>query len=128
MLHHKRWLSKVVFVFIIVFSVGVLTVQAGSLAGTWKTWVLTSADQFRVDAPPDEATKTDEIAQLMDMVSQRDDAALQQITYWNAGPPSYRWNKIATDAMLVQGMPANIALRDLALLNVAIYDATVAAW
>ena len=31
-------------------------------AGTWKTWVLTSGDQFRSAAPPDEAATQKEIA------------------------------------------------------------------
>jgi membrane-associated phospholipid phosphatase len=104
------------------------TEQVEPDAGTWQTWVLESGDQFRLDAPPDEAATADEIAQLIEMAGQRDDAALQQIAYWNAGPPAYRWNQIAMNAMLAQAMPGNIAYRDLALLNAAIYDATVAAW
>ena len=67
-------------------------------AGTWKTWVLTSGDQFRSAAPPDDAATKKEIAQLKDMVAKRDDAALQQIAYWNDGPPSYHWNVIGTTA------------------------------
>src|SRR5215213_4152705 len=63
-------------------------------AGSWTTWVLESGSQFRLDAPPDEAATTDEIAQLMEMAGDRDEAGLQQIAYWNAGPPSYRWNEI----------------------------------
>jgi membrane-associated phospholipid phosphatase len=124
----KRWYSKIAFVFIALFSLGVVTVQAESLAGSWSTWVLESGDQFRLDAPPDEAATTEEIAQLMAMVAERDEGALQQIAYWNAGPPSYRWNKIAIDSMIELGTPGNPALRDLALLQVAVYDATVAAW
>ncbi len=94
----------------------------------WTPWVLTSGDQFRLDAPPDEAATAEEIAQLMDLAAQRDEAALLQIAYWNAGAPVYRWNQIAIDALVKRGIPANIAFRDLALLHVAIYDATIAAW
>src|SRR5690349_509933 len=90
-------------------------------AGTWETWVLDSGDQFRLDAPPDAAATGDEVAQLKEMVSQRDDAALNQIAYWNAGAPAYRWNQIAIDEMMARGMPGNMAFRDLALLHVAIY-------
>jgi membrane-associated phospholipid phosphatase len=102
--------------------------QIAPEAGTWQTWVLSSGDQFRLDAPPDEAATAEEVVQLVEMAANLDDAALQQIAYWNAGAPSYRWNQIALDAMLAQSMPGNMALRDLALLNVAIYDATIAAW
>jgi membrane-associated phospholipid phosphatase len=102
--------------------------QVEPTAGAWTPWVLASGDQFRLDAPPDEAATADEISQLMEMVAQRDAAALQQIAYWNSGPPAYRWNQIAMNAILAQAMAGNLALRDLALLNVAIYDATIAAW
>lgn len=97
-------------------------------AGAWATWVLESGDQFRLDAPPDAAATADEIAELKDMVGARDEAALTQIAYWNTGPASYRWNQIGMEQLRLQAMPVNMAYRDLALLNVAIYDATVAAW
>ena len=96
-------------------------------AGTWMTWVLDSGDALRVDAPPDEAATQAEIAELIALASERDDAALGQIAYWNNVPPSVRWNQIAVNELLDRGIgfPAN---RALALLQAAIYDATVAAW
>lgn len=93
-----------------------------------QTWVLDSADQFRLDAPPDEAATAQEIAQLMAMASERDENAMNQINYWNSGAPVYRWNQIALDAMLARGVPAPAAYRHLALIHVAISDATAAAW
>lgn len=126
---------KRVIVLMVLFSFGMLSqvlaspaAQVEPDAGTWSTWVLESGSQFRLDAPPDEAATADEIAQLMDMVAQRDDAALQQIAYWNAGAPAYRWNQIAINALSARAMPHPPAVRDLALLHVAIYDATIAAW
>jgi membrane-associated phospholipid phosphatase len=97
-------------------------------AALWQTWVLESASQFRSDAPPDETQTAIEIGQLLEMVADRDDAALQQIAYWNSGPATYRWNQIALNALLERAAGSNMALRNLALLQVAIYDATVAAW
>lgn len=96
-------------------------------AGAWQTWVLESGSQFRLDAPDESATAT-EIAQLLAMVEQRDDEALLQIAYWDAGPPAYRWNQIALDALARRATPAPVSLRHLALLHAAIYDATIAAW
>jgi membrane-associated phospholipid phosphatase len=120
---------KLVMLLLIVFSFGILTpVAAQDDVAAWPTWVLESGDQFRLDAPPDEAATTGEISQLLAMVAERDAAGLQQIAYWNAGPPSYRWNQIAMDELLQRAIPAQMSFRDLALLNVAIYDATVAAW
>jgi membrane-associated phospholipid phosphatase len=101
---------------------------AASNAGEWSTWVLDSGSQFRLDAPPDEAATAAEIDELLAMAADRDEESLLQIAYWNSGAPAYRWNQIAIDALLKQAMPGNMALRDLALLHVAIYDATVAAW
>ena len=92
------------------------------------TWLLESAGPISVDAPPDDAASAAEIDELMALMDGRDEDTLQQIAFWNAGPPSYRWNQIALEAMLQRGMPANTAFRGLALLHAAIHDATVAAW
>ncbi len=97
-------------------------------AGTWQTWVLESGSQFRPAPPPDEAATAAEIEQLVALAAERDEADLLQIAYWNAGPPAYRWNQIATNALNKRGVPAPMGLRDLALIHAAIYDATVAAW
>lgn len=97
-------------------------------AGSWATWVLESGSQFRLDAPPDDAATAQELEALQTLVANRDDTALTQIAYWNAGAPSLRWNQIALDALLKGAAPSNIASRTLALMHVAIYDATIAAW
>src|SRR4051812_10209963 len=68
--------------------------QVDPKAGNWKTWLLSSGNQFRPLAPSDQAASQTEIKQLKDMVSQRDAAALALITYWNTGGPSYRWNEL----------------------------------
>jgi membrane-associated phospholipid phosphatase len=64
---------------------------------------------------------------LRAMAAERDAAALDQVSYWDSGAPGYRWNEIA----IAQGLKEGIAIavyRVLALVNVAIYDATIAAW
>jgi membrane-associated phospholipid phosphatase len=96
-------------------------------AGTWKTWLLSSGDQFRPAAPPDEAATAAERADLATMAADRDAEALERIAYWDAGAPGYRWNEIATKETVTGGLgPASY--RVMALLNAAIYDATIAAW
>jgi hypothetical protein len=106
------------------------SVSAGQLepgAGGWRTWVLDSGSQVRPPAPPDRAATRSEIDALRAMAADRDPAALDQISYWDSGAPGYRWNEIA----IAQGLKDGIAIavyRVLALVNVAIYDATVAAW
>jgi membrane-associated phospholipid phosphatase len=96
-------------------------------AGTWKTWMLASGDQLRPDAPPDEAATRDELAALQAMAADRDGAVLDRITYWNAGSPGYRWNEIGMQETVRASLDL-LSYRLMALLNVAIYDATIAAW
>jgi membrane-associated phospholipid phosphatase len=96
-------------------------------AGTWRTWVLTSGSQLRLPPPSPAAT---ELAQLQSAAAQRDSATLARIAYWDAGAPGYRWNMILHDEFARHGAATTSATqsRQLSLLNVAIYDATVAAW
>lgn len=55
-----------------------------------------------------------------------DAATLQQIQYWNAGSPGYRWQDMMSRLWMYDtsrnGVLANM------LLSTAIYDATIAAW
>ena len=97
-------------------------------AGTWQTWVLASGDQLRLPPPPDAATTRGELAQLRALAGQRDAAALDLINYWDSGSPGYRWDDLALTHTLAKGIGGGRAWRLLALLNVAIYDATIAAW
>jgi membrane-associated phospholipid phosphatase len=96
-------------------------------AGSWETRVLESGDQFRLPAP-DESTTKAELTQLEALVTDRDAEALASIAYWDAGAPAYRWNNLAIQHMLGNGVVGLRAARALSLLNVAITDATIAAW
>ena len=61
-------------------------------------------------------------------MSQRDAATLAQIHYWDAGAPAYRWMGIAMQTVAGSGLPTPLQTRALALVAVAVSDATVAAW
>jgi membrane-associated phospholipid phosphatase len=95
-------------------------------AGTWKTWVLSSGSDFRVGPPPEWTLTVAEMKTVRDAAAKRDSAALDRISYWNAGAPGQRWNEIALLQASLARAPRG--LRAMALLNVAIYDATIAAW
>src|SRR4029434_3024309 len=97
-------------------------------AGTWKTWVIASGREFRVAEPPNEAATTAEIGEIKNITNKRDATANDLITYWNVGPPSYRWHEIALSEVMHNNLPWNYAMRGFAVLHVAIYDAMVAAW
>jgi len=97
-------------------------------AGTWKPWLLERGDQFRPTAPPDDAATERERATLTALASARDAAVLDRIAYWDAGSPGYRWNELAMQLTLKAGHGPGDAYRVMALLNTAIYDATIATW
>jgi membrane-associated phospholipid phosphatase len=117
---------------ILLIAAGVAAYAAGDQiepkAGTWKTWVIASSGEFRAPAPPDAAGTAAEIAELKRLAGNRDAATTELIAYWNVGPPSYRWQQIALAETMRKGLPWNYAIRDFALLHVAIYDAMIAAW
>jgi membrane-associated phospholipid phosphatase len=96
--------------------------QIEPLAGTWKTWVLTSGSQFRLPPPPN-ALFSDEMAELRSLQSQRTAAAVDLVNYWNAGSPGFRWIE-----MLYPLGTGAVNARAFALVSAAIYDATIAAW
>src|SRR5688572_24849226 len=89
-------------------------------AGTWQTWVLESGSQLRLAAPPDEQDTVAEIEALKELMDNSDQAALDQIAFWNTGPAAYRWNEMAIAEALKVNMGTPVAGRLMALLNVAI--------
>lgn len=97
-------------------------------AGSWRTWVLEAGNRLRSAAPPDEATTNAELAEVRALAAARDTVALDRISYWDAGSPGYRWNELAMQQTQRAAMGPGDAYRTMALLNVAIYDATIAAW
>ena len=97
-------------------------------AGSWQTWVVTDVAAVRPPAPPSRTATQAELKQVQALVAGRDAAALQQIAYWDSGAPSYRWIEIAFAQNRAKPSPAPRVMRMMSLLNVAIYDAMVAAW
>ena len=108
---------------VIVSSTSELYAQVEPGAGNWKSWFITSGKDYRLPAP---ASYKDEIAQVISKQQQLDSAGLQQVLYWNAGAPGYRWHEFIF-RLFIRDTSYGGALANL-LLNVAIYDATVAAW
>jgi hypothetical protein len=97
-------------------------------AGTWPTWLLASGDELRLLPPPGNTDTQAELVELHELAAHRDRPALDRINYWNASAPSYRWTQRAVTHTQIRGVLGNRAIRMLALMNVAIYDATIAAW
>jgi membrane-associated phospholipid phosphatase len=97
-------------------------------AGTWRTWVLASGDQLRLQPPPNRKATRAEVKELQALESQRDAAALDIVNFWDAGSPSYRWERMAADEAAKNGLGTPRAARVFSLVSIAIYDAMVAAW
>lgn len=97
-------------------------------AGSWQTWVVTDIAAVLPAAPPDQAATQAELKEVQATIAGRDEAALQQIAYWDAGAPNYRWIEITFAQMQKKPLNNPRANRLMALLNVAIYDAMVTAW
>lgn len=106
-------------------------------AGKWKTWVLQNGADVVVPPPPGRGQTAGEIDQLKALATQRDQATLGRIAFWDAGAPSYRWstlavNRIARGGPQPTGGTPNLGGltngRNIALPLVAMYDATIAAW
>jgi hypothetical protein len=106
--------------------------QVEPKAGAWKTWVLTSGSQFRLPPPPDAVSTRGEMAWLKSTQGGLDDIGRTQVAYWDQGAPNYHWVQWLQQRLADQINGGTInnpsAIRRLALLNVAIYDAMVAAW
>ncbi len=122
-----------------VIAVMVMTAAAGAAlgpssgqveprAGRWKTWVLISPGQVRLQAPPDRAATEAELKTLRDLAAKRNGEGRLQIEFWTAGGALYRWDRIALDESLSHLLNNNRGPRALALVSVAMYDAVVAAW
>ena len=107
---------------------GTLLAQVEPGAGTWKTWVISSGNAFRLPPPSDRDGTAMELRWVKDCISQRDQAALAAIHFWDAGSPAYRWMQLAEQSVVSAGLPAPLQTRALALVAAAISDATVAAW
>src|SRR5215471_12530621 len=105
-----------------------LSAQVEPHAGQWKTWILTSGSEFRLAAPPDAAATTIELQWVKECASARNDAALAQVHFWDAGAPGYRWMQLTEQLAVSEGLSTPLQTQALSLVAAAIYDSTVAAW
>lgn len=100
-----------------------LHAQVEPAAGNWKTWFITSGKAHRLPTPP---SYREEIAQVLSRQQQLDSVGWQQIIYWNAGAPGYRWQDMMFKLWMTD-TSNNGALANM-LLGVSTYDATIVAW
>jgi membrane-associated phospholipid phosphatase len=112
----------------VVLSASALCAQVEPSAATWKTWVVPAVNQIRLTAPPNAAASAGEIQAIKSLMAEATADTRAQVAYWDAGPPGYRWMQLASQQMLAQNVAAPLFTRGMALVGVAIYDSTIAAW
>ena len=100
-----------------------LHAQVEPAAGTWKTWFITSGQDYRLPTP---SSYKNEIAEVLSRQQNIDATTKQQIIFWNAGAPGYRWQEMMNKLWAVD--TGRYAILANMLLGTAIYDATIAAW
>jgi membrane-associated phospholipid phosphatase len=97
-------------------------------AGHWRTWVISSGADYRVPPPPGKSQTRAELRTVAELVRHNDAQSRQQIAFWDAGAPAYRWIDLI-NARLTAGIPATTyAHRVYTYVALAMYDATIAAW
>src|SRR4051812_7348731 len=112
-------------------------IDTESDAATWKTWVIPNAAALRPAPPPSDgsAQQKQELDEVVALQQSRSAATDTAIARWS-GLPTSPWHALALDRLEVYWVllpdvrlatPARTA-RVMALLNVAMYDALVAAW
>jgi membrane-associated phospholipid phosphatase len=117
-------MKRTLFIILLLSTIfGQLQAQVEPGAGSWKTWFIPSGQLYRLSPP---AAYKDEIAQVIQLQKDLDSAGRQQILYWNAGAPGFRWQDMMNKLWMVDtsydGVLANM------LLGVATYDAIITAW
>jgi membrane-associated phospholipid phosphatase len=101
------------------------SLQIEPTAGIWRTWSIASGSAVSVAAAPDAAATRAEIDALKQQLA-RDGNSLDNVAYWDRGWPGYRWQEIALAEL--QADPRPNTWRSMALVSIAIHDATVATW
>ena len=97
-------------------------------AGDWKTWVISSGRDYRVPPPPRRNQTQAELRELADLTRHHDATTKQQIAYWDAGAPAYRWIDLLTERVAAGRPTTAFPHRVFTYVALAMHDATIATW
>jgi PAP2 superfamily protein len=104
------------------------------LAGTWRTWNISSGSRFRPGPPPAFGSRryVREVREVYDVSRSLTEEQKRIADYWADGPgtvtPAGHWNEVAIDLIRAHRLHAPAAARVLAALNTAQADAFIACW
>lgn len=116
-------MKKYSIIIIVFLATTQLTAQVEPAAGNWKTWFITSGKDHRLPAP---SSHKNEIAEVITLQKNLDAATKQQIIFWNAGAPGYRFQEMMQKLWTVD--TGRYAILAAMLLATSTYDATIVAW
>ncbi len=91
-------------------------------AGSWRTWVISSGEDYRVPPPPNPAETQAELQSLDELISQNDAQIKQQIAFWDAGAPAYRWIDLINSRLLAGTPTTAFPHRVYTYVALAMYD------
>ncbi len=109
---------------------GAETMPPEAHVGSWPTWVLASPSQIAVPPPPAAGSPAAraEAAELRRLTARRTPEQERQVAFWSADPAAKPWMDLALQFVAQRVKNPPLASRNYALVSVAMYDATVAAW
>jgi len=102
--------------------------------GSVRPWLWESGSELRAPPPPafDSPEFREALAEVRQIAESLTPAQLEIAKYWADGAGTYtppgHWNEIAAQLIRERGMSDLNAARTLALMNVAIIDATIGCW
>jgi hypothetical protein len=104
-----------------------LQAQVEPGAGNWKTWLISSGKAWRLPPPASNNKEAEQVISMQKNLSgDMHDSAWQEMLYWNAGAPGYRWQEMIGKLWMYDTSYSGVVAY--MLLGVATYDATIAAW
>jgi membrane-associated phospholipid phosphatase len=98
----------------------------GDDPASWRTWILTSADELRPAAPV--APTQADIDEVIAAQAAPTEAEIAAIELWGTGPAILPWSKLSielTNEFDIGGFPQS---RFMAIYHTALHDAVIAAW
>jgi membrane-associated phospholipid phosphatase len=96
---------------------------------TWRTFVLARADQLRPARPPTDARAAEaELAGIVRRQRRLTPQERETIRFWDEGAVTRPWTDLLLEIIVGRHLNPVRAARAIALLTVAMYEATVACW
>ena len=121
-------MSRTISLLVFLAAAATVPAQDAPNAGDWKTWVIGSGKDHGVLPPPDAAATRAELDWLRGVSAESDARIVEQIRFWDSGPPSYRWMDLVARRQIAGEALGAYWVRAYTYVSLAIYDATVAAW